>query len=180
MKKVGNGLATILLIAVIIISAAYLGSSFQARKIPGQIPSVLGFSPLMVVSGSMSPIIETGDVIIINKDTQHIANGDIITYKSGNMLVTHRVMTTGTFNGEVIYTTKGDANSVVDHTFVTAKQIIGKYAFRIPYAGYLKVWLQGIQGALLVFGAALIIIMTAILKLTASYVDKQIAQLNGD
>ena len=51
--------------------------------------NIFGYSILSTETGSMSPTIEKGDIIII-KIGDEIKENDIITYKKDNVLITHR------------------------------------------------------------------------------------------
>lgn len=93
------------------------------------IPQVFGFSQLIVVSGSMEPALLVGDMIIIREQPDYQV-GDIVTYRTGLRVVTHRIVDI-TENQAVL---QGDANNVADKPIpVTA--IVGKVVLRIPRAG---------------------------------------------
>jgi signal peptidase len=172
MKKIGNWLSNILLIVVILISISYIFNLYQIRQKPDQIPSTFGFIPLTVLSGSMSPTIETGDMIVVRNRTDNLQVGDIVTYRVGNSLVTHRVMEITTDNGNVAYITQGDANNTTDGNPITKDQIVGKYQFRIPFAGYAMANLRGWLGIVLVIVLLTIMAMTKILKVSKTQLSK--------
>lgn len=90
---------------------------------------------LVVLSGSMNPIMKVGDLIIVER-CNDFKVGDIISFKdpSGrrNVLITHRLIDIK--NGRFI--TKGDANEEADDINLTRKDIVGKAVFSIPYLGY--------------------------------------------
>lgn len=87
--------------------------------------SILGYSCLKVVSGSMEPEIKAGENIIIKKCSKYDV-GDIITYmEENNNLITHRIVSIH----DDLYYTKGDANNVQDFNPVTLSQIYGKVIF---------------------------------------------------
>lgn len=108
---------------------------------PEKPPSVLGVTPMVVLSGSMSgdqeDHIEIGDLIFISKaDPEKLEVGDIIAFMSGKTTVTHRITAvTVAENGERLFTTKGDANNAEDIDPVTEDQLIGIYRVRIPKVG---------------------------------------------
>ena len=82
----------------------------------------------------MEPAINTGDAVIVGPVvTGSIKPGDIITYKLGNNLITHRVLS---INGNTLIT-KGDANEDPDPSAVQLSQVTSRYLFKIPYVGYL-------------------------------------------
>lgn len=167
MRKLVSSLFNALLIAIILISSLYIVSVAEVRENPNSVPSVLGFTPLTVISGSMSPGIETGDLVIIRNGNRNIKPGDIVTYRLGEVLVTHRVKQISDKNVKEVFITQGDANSIPDYKTVDRSQILGKYAFRIPMGGYIKACLRGLPGMLIVLGLALIIIMLEILHKTS-------------
>lgn len=87
--------------------------------------SLFGFRIYRVISGSMQPALQIGDVIIVKKSNNYYER-DIITYSNGLTTITHRIIAIN--NDEVI--TKGDANEVDDKP-INKEQIIGKFFFRI-------------------------------------------------
>jgi signal peptidase len=100
----------------------------------------LGFftvKPVVILSGSMEPIIKPGDMVIIRKcDAGEVAVGDIVEYKMPNFNVVHRVIAITYEGGKLGFITKGDANKSPDKTIVNSNQIVGKFVLNIPYVGY--------------------------------------------
>jgi len=95
------------------------------------VPKVFGFSPLIVMSGSMAPAIYTGDVVVIREQTADSYKvGDVVTYLAKTTAYTHRIISEE--NG--VFTLKGDNNNTADDT-VTADRFEGKMIFRIPKIG---------------------------------------------
>ena len=80
---------------------------------------------LIIISGSMAPLIQIKDQIFIKRTApSHLHIGDIITFWQENILVTHRVIRRHTKSGNVYFVEKGDANA--NYSWVEAKSIIGK------------------------------------------------------
>ena len=103
------------------------------------------FSTYTIVSPSMVPTINVNDAIVVKRiDHDRYRIGDIITFSSSDvnytgLTITHRIVNKQDFTkGESIYTTKGDANEVVDPSKVTTKSIYGKVLFKIPNIGLLS------------------------------------------
>ena len=116
-KKISNFIFIILISLIIMIEVILLYSTYVEKENPADF---LGISLLKVISGSMSPIIEVDDYIIIYK-TNVYKVGDIITYKdNNNSLVTHRIIDIK--ENEII--TKGDFNSTVDVP-ISKEQVVG-------------------------------------------------------
>ncbi len=88
---------------------------------------------LQVVSGSMSPVIPVGSIVLVDTRSTEFLVGNIYTYKSaqGN-LITHRLKSIDSFG----YHFKGDAVPLDDPLVVSSSFILGKVILVIPYFGY--------------------------------------------
>ncbi|MBF7083261.1 signal peptidase I [Desulfallas sp. Bu1-1] len=160
---------TITAILVLVIVAA-VGITVSARFSNDRIPTIYGYKLLNVLSGSMEPVIHTGDAIIVRPlaGNDEIGEGDVITFRTKEkeyMLITHRVMGVVKVNDKpAAYVTKGDANDSEDLSTVARDQIVGIYKWRLPYFGYLNNFLHKPTGiivcviipALLITGSELI------------------------
>lgn len=171
-RKIASILFNVSVSFIILVSSMYIISTAQTQSNPTHIPSILGFTPLTVVSGSMSPGIETGDMVIIRKGNKNIKPGDIITYRLDDVLVTHRVKNISDVNAAEVIITQGDANSIADFKAVERAKILGKYVFKIPMGGYIKASLRGLPGILIIVGLLLISLMIEVLNLTTVRLDK--------
>lgn len=126
---------------------------------PDRPPSVLGVTPMVVLSGSMSGEqeghIEVGDLIFVRRaDPAALEVGDVIAYMSGGTTVTHRITAIDTGDdGGLLFTTKGDANDTEDTSPVTEEQLVGLCFWRIPKVGDFALFLQTPLGMLLFVGA---------------------------
>lgn len=90
------------------------------------------------VGGSMSPVFEFGDLIIITRppEGETLPLGTIISFQVKGQICTHRIVGI-TDEG---YITKGDANTVADSWRVT--KVAGVYFGRLPYVGYGVKWIS--------------------------------------
>lgn len=79
-----------------------------------------GYTAFNVVTGSMSPTLEIGDVILV-KVEKDVKKDDIITYYKDNNFITHRIVE---IRGKEIIT-RGDSNNSSDSP-ITKDMIIGK------------------------------------------------------
>jgi signal peptidase I len=82
-------------------------------------PHVLGYRTMTMLTGSMSPQIEPGDVVISTSlDVHDVTKGMVISYHipiDDHRVVTHRVISVQHgADGTVTVQTKGDANTAVD------------------------------------------------------------------
>ena len=130
---------------------------------PDMPPSVLGTTPLVVLSGSMSgdapDHIETGDLIFVDRvnDPETLREGDIIAFMQNSVTVTHRIVEIEKGeDGKLLFTTKGDANNAIDQSKVSEDQIVGKFRARIPKMGDFAIFLQTPLGLVLFIGIPLI------------------------
>jgi len=97
----------------------------------------------IVQSGSMSPTIPAGSIVIVKPQTTYVS-GDIITFKirdNANLknpktTVTHRIMQVEKDGSSVVYTTKGDKNQSPDLLQPSSQLVLGKVLFHIPWVGF--------------------------------------------
>lgn len=103
----------------------------------------VGYRPLVVRSGSMTPALLTGDLIVTQLvRPASVRVGDIVTFSDqsrGNVLVTHRVVEMAREGSKYSFITKGDGNTAVEEWTIGDKGELGRFAFRVPKAGFL-VW----------------------------------------
>ena len=96
------------------------------------------FCAYVVMSGSMEPTIPTGSIVVVDGRKKERKPGDIITYRRGSVVVTHRIVK----KREEGYCTKGDSNEEDDAGIVSEGQIIGNVIMVLPWIGYGIVWLR--------------------------------------
>ena len=146
----------ILLAAVLAITSGTLAYDKFVKK--SKIPSVFGYSMLIIASPSMTGSIEAGDAIII-KNSDSYAVGDVITYfpADESFSVTHRIVR---MEGDKFYT-KGDANQSEDPDPVLIEQIAGKVAVKLDKVGYFIEWLKSPVG--IIFAATFIVLLILII-----------------
>lgn len=111
------------------------------------VAGIFKYKPTAIVSNSMHPIFDRGDVVVIEKldrkKSRNLKKYDIIEYKLKNIIVSHRIIHIEKHNdGSISYITKGDNNNTADNEKVSSNQIIGIVKFRIPKVGYPSVWLN--------------------------------------
>lgn len=109
---------------------------------------LVGYDTTIVMSDSMSPLLQTGDVVLVQQRTEYRV-GDIIQFRRGDVLYLHRIVAK-TKSG---YLTQGDANPIPDRQNVVKSDIQGSaigvlrnlgnplYQFRqlvgeVSYAGF--------------------------------------------
>lgn len=111
------------------------------------VAGIFKYKPTAIVSNSMHPIYDRGDVVIVEKldrkKRKNLKKYDIIEYKLNNIIVAHRIIHIEKHNdGSMLYITKGDNNNTADNEKVSSNQINGIVKFRVPKVGYPSVWLN--------------------------------------
>jgi signal peptidase I len=109
------------------------------------VPLFRGWSPIVVMSGSMGPAIDTGDIVIAAPyQGQELPLGSVIVFDnpSGPGPLIHRVVQV---TPDRHYITKGDANATNDSTSVAPDQVRGVGRILVPRAGLPFVWVSGGQ-----------------------------------
>lgn len=103
------------------------------------VPSALGWTPMAISSGSMTPGIAVGDVVVVDRyNGRDLAAGTVVTFREADRQVTHRILEV-TDDG---YVTKGDANRTPDSTLVHADAIVGTGRVLVPALARPLLWLQ--------------------------------------
>ena len=97
------------------------------------VPSIFGFKPLVVISGSMHPTLKVGGLLYYHEeDLENFKKDDILVYSSRNHIVSHRIVEIHD-NG---FITKGDANKNIDIDMINNNRVLGKGTnWSIPYLG---------------------------------------------
>jgi len=128
---------------------------------PEKPPAVLGNTPLVVLSGSMSgdapDHIEVGDLIFVGKvNADDLEVGNIIAFMQGKTVITHRIIDIQTGEGgELLFSTQGDANNAPDQRPVTENELVGIYKGRIPKVGDFAMFMQTPLGMIIFIGVPL-------------------------
>ena len=108
-------------------------------------PMPFGGRALTVMSGSMEPAVQTGDVVVMRSVSPlALRLGDVVTFRdphNGRRLITHRVRDIRIGGGEARLVTKGDANNTAEEWVVPADGTVGLVTFRLPKLGYALHWL---------------------------------------
>ena len=118
-----------------------VGGFLVALLVASVAPLALGLHTYVVRSGSMTPTIDTGDLVITRSASpSEVKIGEIAMFKDpedAGRLITHRVRAIHERNGRFYFVTRGDANTGFEHWNVPATATLGKVAYRIPKLGYL-------------------------------------------
>ena len=103
---------------------------------------VFPIKPFLVPSGSMVPVIDPGDVVlVVPVQTDAIKVGEIIEYRNTkeNINIVHRVIAITGNASNMFFITKGDANGSPDSDPVSPQAVIGREIFVIPKIGWISI-----------------------------------------
>ncbi|MEM4031749.1 MAG: signal peptidase I [Zestosphaera sp.] len=130
----------------ITLSSKLLSFVFFSLLLAVLVSMIIGYRALVVVSGSMSPALNVGDVAVINTrvSPSDVVEGDVIAFYLSRDLIIHRVVRVLNTSSGIKYLTKGDANENPDPFRVSQSALLGKYVFKIPLVGYLWIYLMQI------------------------------------
>lgn len=98
------------------------------------IPVLWGKKPLVIISGSMEPILKVGGILYYEKiNLDDFKKDDILVYRLNEHIVSHRIVNINEYGFE----TKGDNNNSNDSYIVDKNNVIGRgNNWSIPYIGY--------------------------------------------
>ncbi len=138
----------VILIPMLIINCTLIVKSFTN---PDKVPSMFGVAPMIVLTDSMYPDIQSGDLVFCKTvDAEDVKEGDIIAFfdpavSRTQSVVTHRVESIDRTGG-LEFITKGDANNTADNMPVPAKNLVGLYFGKIKGAGNIAMFMQSTTG----------------------------------
>ncbi len=143
-KRIFSALWWLLVVLLVLLLVNVLGAKFR-----GEVPSILGYSVMQVVSGSMEDTIKTGEYILVKKtEPEKIEVNNIISFYSDERVIyglpnTHRVVDIiETENGRE-FVTRGDANISVDSVNAREDRLIGVYVGTLTFLGDFTAFLNG-------------------------------------
>ena len=152
-KKIGNVVTTVLVVAVVLLAIALAGVR------------LFGLQVYTVLSGSMEPAYHVGALLYDKKvDPAQLRPGDVITFMlDEDTIVTHRIVEVVPDEEDpsvIRFRTKGDANAAEDGSLVHYKNVLGTPVFAIPKLGYFASFVQQPPGlyVAIAFGAVLVLL----------------------
>lgn len=151
LKKAWNITSTIAVVLMVVCAVFLMGSR------------LLGFRVFNVISGSMVPKYNIGDLIYVQKvDPKDVKVGDDITFVMNEELTvaTHRVVEINTEKG--YFVTQGLTNDDKDEP-VLFENLIGKPRFKIAKLGYVSDFIQNPPGMYITLAAGAVLIILVFL-----------------
>ena len=137
---------TAVLTVRLVLSAAVLTGSTAVLSlfVWTLLPLAVGWSPSVVLTGSMLPSIQPGDIVVAAplKDGDQAAPGHVLRFvdpSRPSRYLLHRVVRV---NDDGTYVTRGDANRSEDSAPVPPGNVTGIARLRVPLVGLPVVWLH--------------------------------------
>lgn len=125
------------------------------------VPRVIGAIPLTVLTGSMQPTYNPGDVVVSKPvDGESVRVGDVVTfqpYSDDPTLITHRVISKSASSEGITLITQGDANGAPDEP-ISVDQVRGVVLYSVPVVGHVTQFIpqEGRGTVIAVIGVALL------------------------
>jgi signal peptidase I len=110
------------------------------------VSAIAGWKTLTILSGSMSPAIEVGDIVVTRPVRPvALAPGDVVTFRDPDgspRLITHRVVDVRMIDTGAAVETRGDANPTSELWTVPTDGRVGLGVYRLRWIGHLA---QGVS-----------------------------------
>ena len=142
----------VILVPMLILNITLLAKGFFNKD---EVPSFAGVMPLIVLTDSMYPQIESGDLIICKTiEAEDVEVGDVISFfdpaGNGTSVVTHQVLEiVAGEDGSLSFRTKGINNNTEDKKLVPAENVFAEYTgVRIAGGGDVALFMQSSTGLL--------------------------------
>lgn len=130
-------------------------------------PLAIGDRSYIVRSGSMTPAIDTGDIVVTEPIAPLEAQvGDIVTFldpSGSGRLLSHRVWAVHRSTRRVEFVTQGDANTSQERWTVPVDGRIGRVVYRLPTLGYALSWTGSPAGRIAAIAAPALLLCWCIL-----------------
>ena len=129
-KKILKVVKTVITVFLVVILGVILVQRFSNNNL-----AVGGFRIFTVISESMEPAYQIGDILVSKKtEPQNINVGDRVTYKGAEesirgLIITHEVIERREESGKFFFVTQGLANDVADPE-ISQDDIYGKVIYR--------------------------------------------------
>lgn len=165
-RRVRSILSTALTTLLVVVASLTVVVAVATHFSPKGQYDVFGHPVMSVLSGSMSPLIHTGDLIVDNPITVaeagHLQIGQVISVRESPgspTIVTHRIVAVVHSGSTLAYVTKGDANNAPDASPRPVADVIGVFSTAIPAGGYVLNALHRPLVPLLLFASILLALL---------------------
>ena len=190
MKKALSIAGKMLTILIAVFSVGIMIFTIVSVNTIGKDAALFGYKPYIVTSNSMQDTFQAGDLTVSKQvDPATLEPGDIVTFRSIDpvnygQVVTHKIKSITTYEGEPAFVTYGTTTGVEDAYPVPFSQVLGQYQFRLPGMGNFFYFLKSTAGyvTVILLPFLLLIILQAVkfFKLVGQYKEEQRAELNTE
>jgi|GEM_PF-1339799 len=171
---------------MVLLAGMSVALTIATHRSPNGQYRAFGHPVYSVLSGSMTPTIRTGDLVVddvvtpVQAASLHV--GQIITFSSPSdrsEFFTHRIVAVRhSRGGAVSYVTKGDANNAPDAAPIPSTAVVGLYSGKVPFGAYvLNALHKPAVLALLILSLLLALLSSSLLGIARS-ADRR--QTSGD
>jgi signal peptidase len=105
---------------------------------------LVGYTPLVDRSDSMSPALRAGDLLVTHRIAAEDARpGHVVAFRDealGGRSVTHRVVRVVRHGDRLAFTTRGDANRTSEDWTISARSDLSRVVSRMPLVGEAVLW----------------------------------------
>jgi signal peptidase len=185
-KKIAS-VISVIITAMIVVLTVYIIANIVIAKKEDRPVEIFGYSSAIVLSGSMEPEINKGDLIVFTKaEIEDLKIGDDVVFVAGSGFyslqgenIVHRVVALVTKEGNILYEmpedmqgievvavkTKGVANNTADSDNVTADNLLGTCVYNSAFLGGLIIFFVNYGIFVLIFVVAVPIIIKQAIKI---------------
>ena len=129
------------------------------------LPVALGWSPSVILTGSMLPAVEPGDIVVVAKvEPKVLRVGHVIRFVDPSRPSRHLLHRITEVKQDGTFITRGDANPTADSTPVSRESVTGVARLRVPLIGLPVVWLR--EGHFLQLGLMTVAVLATVQLLT--------------
>ena len=159
----GFGIVLCVCFIFIVVSNLILIIKGYAKK--DEVPSLFSISPMYVMTDSMAPTIDGGDLIFVKKIAPtEIVVDDIIAFfdpeSMEDAMIVHRVKEISTDEaGNITFRTMGDANNVYDTFIISSENVVGRYLSRVRGMGRVAMFMQTVYGLIICVSIPIILLI---------------------
>ena len=154
-KRILDVILIILIYHIVLLAISYINKMENI--------SFFGYKAYIITTNSMEPTIKKESVIIVKKcNESDLKENDIITFKQGQEIITHRIIKVENTDYGKQYITKGDNNNTEDLEKVKYNTIEGKQILTIPNLGKL---INALEDSIILLIIALVLLILCFYKI---------------
>ncbi|MBW3662519.1 MAG: signal peptidase I [Actinobacteria bacterium] len=174
LRLLGGALRVLTTLALLVLVATFTTIAVM--------PAV-GARAMIVLSGSMEPVLSAGDAAIIRDvPPEDLRVGDVITYYGigeDKGLTTHRIIDLVPLDGGLHFQTQGDANRTPDPNLAPASNVVGRYDGVIPHGGRLLLLMSRPVAKIVLVALPALVLLIGELRTLSKLVTSRLRDRSG-